>query len=183
MSEDPSKRTPPPISSSDPRRAGRYDKVTVPEMTSIPTLLGEIQAAMTEGFVRVNANIDATHEAIDGITDRVTRLEEAAAKSRSGPQKTYSGQIDAVTGKVAQISDSDLKQNSIIAQLLTTQAATDAKVDALVTSQSKQTEALASIATAVTGWAKEHPTLTNGLVALVTAAMLWATSWLQSKGH
>ena len=161
----------------------RYPEKPTVETQTIPALLGEIQESVRTGFERVNANIDTLSHSFDGLQDRVARLEEREAKSRTGPSLAFGGGTRTQSGEVRRISENDMSQDAAIAKVITAQAATDAKVDALITSQAKQTSMQVEIKSAVTGWVKQHPEITSGLSTLLGVIIALLTAWFQSKVH
>lgn len=187
-----------PIPPGDPRRTtGRYgpsvEKPTV-ETPAIPgplaAVLAEIQESVREGFVRINANVDATHEAVDGLRDRVGRLEEMAAKSRTGPQKTFSGEV-------RRVSENDMKQDADIGLAKGDIAAIREEVKeiknevtGLKDTQARQTNNISAIKetnlevkAAVTGFFRQHPELTGGLATLLGVIITLLTAWFQARVH
>lgn len=135
MTDDPKK----PVPYSTIHGVERKPEPRTVKVDAAPSWAITMQEGINANHKVVLGQMQSMERRLDDLeTWRKTGKHAAVVVAEGGPKTTTSGEI-------RRVSENDLKQDSIIAQLLTTQAATESKVDALTTTQTTQTEKLTKL--------------------------------------
>lgn len=164
------------------------EKPTV-ELEKPPAWAVAMSEKLATGFQSVDKRLDGIETTVDTLVEDGKQANQRMTKIEVRLDE-YEKRASTQSLRVKNESQTNMKQDSAIAQVINTQREHGEKIDAIETKVGGIETALAknnattdAIKATLSGFLKEHPSIVASIVTLVTTAIGAATAWFAAKGH